>query len=829
MGQNADRLEIIDAVITEAVRLGLGHLTAEDERLTGRTLRLGGRDLVHFGSCSYLGLELDPRLKQGAIDAIERFGTQFSSSRAYVSAPLYEELEGLLGAVFEAPVIVTPSTTLGHLAAIPALVDERDAVILDHQVHNSVQLAARQLQPIGTHVELVRHSRLDLLEERIRELRHHHRHVWYLLDSVYSMYGDVAPLEELAALGERYEQLRLYVDDAHGMSWKGRHGRGVALDRVPLHPRMVVATSLNKSFGAGGAALVFAEATTRQRVRNCGATLIFSGPLQPPMLGAAIASARIHLSDEIYALQRRLRARFDHCSRLLASVDLPVPSSPDSPVRFVGMYSTRAAQQMALRLMDEGYYVNTGQFPAVAVKKSGVRFSLNLHQTEEDIRGLVDAIARSFDAVLAEEGETPESVWSALRLPPPAGGGRRRTVDPRPRPGRAERRRGRRGAALRLERADTIEKIHAAEWNARLGGRGSFTWGGLRFLERTFRDRPEPENDWHFHYYRVLDAEGRPRLATFFTDALWKADMLAEPDVSRQVEQLRARDPHLLVNRTFAMGSLLTEGDHLFLHPDARRGGSSEWKDLMALLLAAVDADAEARGAETLVLRDLPADDPEMDALLLERGFARLPAPETFVAECTWPDEQAFLRAGSRDLRRHHGRHVQPWNGTYEVEVLDGRSRRPTPDELAHLYALYRNVQGRSLALNTFPLPRDLFARMLEFPDWELLALRVRPGALPGAPDAPVAVVASFVGEDRYVPMVIGLDYAYVHAHGLYRQCLRHVVLRARALGLPRVLFGMGAPLEKRRFGARPTARVYYVRADDPYSFDAIQQLRTGS
>jgi 7-keto-8-aminopelargonate synthetase-like enzyme len=333
VGHSANRLEIIDTMITEGVCAGLGHRTAEDARLNGRTVRIGDRDLVHFGSCSYLGLELDPRLKAGAIDATERYGTQFSSSRVYVSAPPYQELEAQLCAIFEAHALVAPSTTLAHLAAIPTLIDERDAVILDQQVHTSVQLATRQLQPLGTHVELVRHSRLDRLEERVRELRQRYRHVWYMADSVYSMYGDLAPLEELASLGERYEQFHLYLDDAHGMSWQGRHGRGVALDRVPLHPRMVLATSLNKSFGAGGAALVFAEPEPRRKVRTCGATMMFSGPVQPPLLGAAIASAGIHLSDEIYELQRALRERFDHCNRLLSSVDLPIPSSPDSPVR----------------------------------------------------------------------------------------------------------------------------------------------------------------------------------------------------------------------------------------------------------------------------------------------------------------------------------------------------------------------------------------------------------------------------------------------------------------------------------------------------------------
>jgi 7-keto-8-aminopelargonate synthetase-like enzyme len=824
----------MDSMISEGIRAGLGHRTAEDTVLCGRTLRIGGRDLVHFGSCSYLGLEIDPRLKRGAIDATERFGTQFSSSRAYVSAPPYVELEELLCEVFDAHALVTPSTTLGHLAAIPTLIDERDAVILDHQVHNSVQLATRLLQPMGAHVELVRHNRVDLLEERVAELRQRHRHVWYMADGVYSMYGDFAPFEDLEALCERYEQFHLYIDDAHGMSWQGRHGRGVALDRLTPHPRKVIATSLNKSFGAGGGALIFADPEQRRRVRTCGATMLFSGPVQPPLLGAAIASARIHLSDEIETMQQRLRARLDHCSRLLAEVDLPVLSSPDSPVRFIGMGMPRVAQRMTALLMEEGFFVNLGIFPAVPVKKSGVRFSLNLHHSDEDIERLVSCIARNFDEVVRAEGESAEAIWRTFHLTQPEGGARRRTLSPRPPPGIAERRAPRmpkasRVSSYRIERVDTIEKIPADEWDLCLGGRGSFSWQGLHFLERAFRNNPDAENDWRFHYYRVLDANGRPRLATFFTDALWKADMLAPAAVSKKLEKLRQQDPHFLVSRAFAMGSLLTEGNHLFIDAESRRPGAGEWKELVAMLLEAVSQDAESRGAESLVLRDLPDGDAEMDALLRDHGFAKLAAPDSMVAELSWRSEDEMLRGLSRKFRRHHIAEVIPWNETYDVDVIGEGTRRPQADELAHFYQLYLNVKERSFDLNTFALPREIFGMMADAPGWELLTLRMRPGAASDEPEQPVAVVGCFVGEDRYVPTLIGLDDRFIRSHGLYRQCLRQILLRAKQLGRRCVDFGMGAALEKRRFGASAESSVYYVRAEDHYAVDVIHQISAGS
>src|SRR6185295_1297435 len=104
----AERLRLVDETARLLSAHGLIHLTAEDKRSNGREVRLRGRDLVNFGSCSYLGLEVDERLKEGACDAIRRFGVQFSSSRAYVSTPLYAEFEGLLSQIFEgAPLVVT--------------------------------------------------------------------------------------------------------------------------------------------------------------------------------------------------------------------------------------------------------------------------------------------------------------------------------------------------------------------------------------------------------------------------------------------------------------------------------------------------------------------------------------------------------------------------------------------------------------------------------------------------------------------------------------------------------------------------------------------------
>ena len=475
--------------------------------------------------------------------------------------------------------------------------------------------------------------------------------------------------------------------------------------------------------------------------------------------------------------------------------------------------------------MRRGFFPNAAFFPAVGMKRAGIRLTLTLHQTLDDIRALVGAIEEELPRALEEEGSSLAEVRKAFRL--------HRTTQNGARRGAPERRVSRNGSgapcaargSLTIEHERSIERVPADLWDACLGDRGSFTWRGLSFLEAAFRNNCEAENNWDFHYFVVRDADGAPVLATFFSSALWKDDMLATHTVSHLVEERRSRDPGFLTSRVLAMGSLMTEGDHLYLDRDR------DWQSALRLLLQHVEDVAAACGARTIALRDLPAGDAELESLLTGRDFVKLPMPESMVVEVNWRDDAEFLAHLSPKARRHQRHETLPWEAAYEVEVLNHATRAPSCAELAHFYALYREVKSRNLSLNTFDLPETLFERMLAHEDWELVLLRLRPefGGEPGG--LPVAVGACFVGPAQYVPMVIGLDYRYVRSRGLYRQCLLQTLRRARHHGLRRILLGMGASLEKRRFGAKPQEHCVFMRTEDTYHLELLADLtaRAGS
>ena len=100
---SATFVNTLNQIMEDGLKRDLLHHHTEDDQLNGRTITLNNKELLNFGSCSYLGLEQHPTLKKGVMDAVQKFGTQFSSSRTYASLGLYQELEGMLQEIFRKP------------------------------------------------------------------------------------------------------------------------------------------------------------------------------------------------------------------------------------------------------------------------------------------------------------------------------------------------------------------------------------------------------------------------------------------------------------------------------------------------------------------------------------------------------------------------------------------------------------------------------------------------------------------------------------------------------------------------------------------------------
>lgn len=399
--QREQALQLVSKRMMQAIDGGLIRLRVEDQADDGRTITVRGQELVNFGSAAYLGLNTDPRLKEGAKAAVDQYGPIFSSSAAYTSLDLYTDLEERLEKIFGRSVLIPTTTTLGHLSVLPVLVGPDDLVIMDHQVHASVQLTAKVVEGNGADVRTIPHNDVDILRGTLAESAHLHPHVWFLADGVYSMFGDTAPVTAAAQLLNEFENLYLYFDDAHGTGWRGTHGVGHVLDALGNLDRVIVIGSLAKSWGAGGSVLVLPNDEMAERVLLAGATFTFSGPLHPAGLGAAVAAADFHLSSERDLREAELMARIDHVRHRLVEAQLPAMSLERTPLWFLRVGNPDGAIELGRRLLADGYYTNVSGFPVVPMGMDGIRFSTTTFHTHEDIDAFMDSVTRNLEGLLS--------------------------------------------------------------------------------------------------------------------------------------------------------------------------------------------------------------------------------------------------------------------------------------------------------------------------------------------------------------------------------------------------------------------------------------------
>jgi 7-keto-8-aminopelargonate synthetase-like enzyme len=280
------------------------------------------------------------------------------------------------------------------MAAIPVLTRRGDAIIIDQQAHTSVQNATACVQSVGVFVEMMRHNRMDILESRIKKLGETYERVWFMTDGVFSMFGDIVPLETLMDLCKKYPKLHLYIDDAHGMSWTGVHGQGLTLQKLPeFHERMVIITSLGKGFGATGAAIIVPNEAIKQLILNVGPTLIFSTPIMPAGLAAIVESAKIHLTPEITERQERLSSLMSYFRLTAKSLKLQLVNDDPTPIYFVGVGKPRTGMDIARQMFEEGYMISPSAFPSVPYNSTGIRTNLTINHTEQDIYGMLTTLA----------------------------------------------------------------------------------------------------------------------------------------------------------------------------------------------------------------------------------------------------------------------------------------------------------------------------------------------------------------------------------------------------------------------------------------------------
>lgn len=325
--------------------------------------RASGEAVIDLASNDYLGLARDPRVVEAAVEAVREWGASATASRLVAgTTALHAELESeLAGYVGQETGLAFSSGYLANLGVITALGGPGTLLVSDDHVHASMVDACRLSR---SRVEVTPHNDVEAVAKALAERNEPHAVV--LVESVYSVLGDAAPLTELAALALEHDAV-LLVDEAHGLGVTG-NGRGSVAAGLSGMDHVIVTMTLSKSLASQGG-VVLGPSVLRDHLINRARAFIFDTGLNPAACGAALAALRI-LIDE----PSRPEAIHSTAARLAAACGV---SASSGPVVSVPMPGPREAVRAADLCLANG--VRVGSFRPPSVPDGISRLRLTAH------------------------------------------------------------------------------------------------------------------------------------------------------------------------------------------------------------------------------------------------------------------------------------------------------------------------------------------------------------------------------------------------------------------------------------------------------------------
>jgi 8-amino-7-oxononanoate synthase len=385
--------------------------------LEGPTLpvvQMEGAKRIMLGSNNYLGLTGDSRVTQGARDALERYGTGLTGSRFLNGTiDLHIELEHELAQWLETEdAIVFTTGHQANLGALGTILGPQDTVIADSGDHASILdgclLSRAKLRAF-------RHNRLDLLEKQLTRAQEDGGGVLVVVDGVYSMEGDVAPLIEIAELTKRYGA-RLMVDEAHGLGVLGARGAGASeLLGVEQHVDLRMATFSKSLASCGG--VIAGPADVIEYLRIAARPFIFTASAVPAAVGATLAAVRICRTDEGRQLFARVLENAAYLRNGLAELGFqlrPTATMADgseilTPVVPVVVGDDWKAVFLWKALYEAGVFVNVAIHPAVPPGGALLRTSVMATHDMAILDQALAAFSNAKHAFEAEHGPLPQA------------------------------------------------------------------------------------------------------------------------------------------------------------------------------------------------------------------------------------------------------------------------------------------------------------------------------------------------------------------------------------------------------------------------------------
>jgi 8-amino-7-oxononanoate synthase len=345
-----------------------------------------GNRLIMCGSNNYLGLTTHPEVKEAALEAIKRYGTSCTGSRFLNGTlALHEQLEAELAEwVGKEAALVFSTGMQTNLGTVSALIGRDDVVVLDKEDHASIVDGAR----LGYgKIERYRHNDMAHLEKVLKSIPENVGTL-IVVDGMYSMEGDLAPLPELTRIAKKYGA-RLMVDDAHGMGVLGE-GRGTSAHLGVTDDVDLIMSTFSKSFASLGG-FIAGDENTIHYIKHFARSLIFSASIPPANAAAALAA--LHVMKAHPELGHRVCSIADRMRKGFTELGFNIGNSV-TPVIPIIIGEDERTFLMWKKLFDNGVFVNAVISPAVTPGHQLLRTSYMATHTDEQMDKVLEVFKK---------------------------------------------------------------------------------------------------------------------------------------------------------------------------------------------------------------------------------------------------------------------------------------------------------------------------------------------------------------------------------------------------------------------------------------------------
>lgn len=347
-----------------------------------------GDKVLNFCANNYLGLSSHPRVIEAAHKALDSRGYGMSSVRFICGTQdIHKELEAKIARFFgmEDAILYAACFDANGGVFEPLFTDE-DAIISDELNHASIIDGVRLCKAARYRYK---HANMDDLENQLKKSQAQRFRI-IVTDGVFSMDGDIAPLDKICNLAERYDAM-VMVDDSHASGFIGKTGRGTheyhnVMDRVDI-----ITGTLGKALGGAMGGFTTGKKEIVELLRQRSRPYLFSNSLAPAIVGAA--SEVFDMLSESSALRDKLMDNADYFKRKISQAGFDIKPTNSAIVALM-LYDAQLSQDFAARLLEEGIFVTGFYYPVVPKGQARIRIQISAAHEKEHLDKAVDAFVR---------------------------------------------------------------------------------------------------------------------------------------------------------------------------------------------------------------------------------------------------------------------------------------------------------------------------------------------------------------------------------------------------------------------------------------------------